>query len=285
MQRQHAPDLFDYVYSVRLLGGSLNKEEVVEALVRKTIFSRNPHTLKEILSTTAFDYFRLFWDKGIVCVKQIIIDVEEAISTFVADLDELFSIYPDNGYARFVYFPAEMRVKVMKAGRDKTLLRVVYNNAERMIEPYSLKYLEKKSGEEKEYFYVFNKSGGNSVPGIRSLVSSGFQSLENTEENFIPQYQIELSKAGEIPENPYLFDPNRPVKAPRLRIVKSVFSVKTRQNRSSFSGGLKYSYQCSICGKKITKNKQDSIIGSHKSKGNNYYKCPGRFGVYLGVHY
>jgi predicted nucleotidyltransferase component of viral defense system len=43
MQRQHAPDLFDYVYSIKLLGGSLNRDEVVRALIQKTIFSRNSY--------------------------------------------------------------------------------------------------------------------------------------------------------------------------------------------------------------------------------------------------
>jgi predicted nucleotidyltransferase component of viral defense system len=36
LQRQHAPDLFDYVYSIKLLGGDLNKEEVVRAFVQKS---------------------------------------------------------------------------------------------------------------------------------------------------------------------------------------------------------------------------------------------------------
>lgn len=29
MQRQHAPDLFDYAYTIKRLGGELNKNEVV----------------------------------------------------------------------------------------------------------------------------------------------------------------------------------------------------------------------------------------------------------------
>src|SRR6266851_3864981 len=48
MQRQHAPDLFDYAYSIKLLGGELNKQEVARILIQKTIFSRNPVVLKNI---------------------------------------------------------------------------------------------------------------------------------------------------------------------------------------------------------------------------------------------
>jgi predicted nucleotidyltransferase component of viral defense system len=284
MQRQHAPDLFDYVHSIRLLGGTLNREEVVETFVKKTIFEKNPYVLKGILSLTAFDYFRLYWAKGVLCAKQLFIDVEDAISTFIADLESLFGIYSDNGFAQFVYFRPEDRAVIMKAGRDQTLLKVNYNGSDRMIEPYSLKYLEKRSGDEKEYFYVYNLSGGSSAPGIRSFLPQGLQSIENTEEKFSPRFPVELSKHGETPDNPYLFDPNRPTPAPRQRATRSVFGSTPRPRRNTFSGGLKYTYQCGMCGKKMTKGRQDSTIGPHKSKGG-HYPCPGRFGIYVGIKY
>lgn len=278
MQRQHAPDLFDYVYSVKLLGGKLNKREVVETFVKKTIFERNPYALKEVLSLTAFDYFRIYWVKGIVCSKQLFIDVEEAIDTFLNDLDSLFNIYSDNGYTQFVYFSSVARSKIMKAGREQTLLKVNYNGAERMVEPYSLKYLEKRSGDEKEYFYVWNLFGGNSLPGIRAFLPSGLGSIENTTDTFKPRFPIEVSKQGETPENPYLFDFNKPVKAPSVRNI-GVFKVKSKPRY-----GLKFTYQCSICGKKVTKTTQDSAIGKHKAKGG-YYTCHGTYGIYLGARY
>jgi predicted nucleotidyltransferase component of viral defense system len=268
LQRQHAPDLFDYAYSVKLLGGNLDKQEVVEAFIRKTIFGRNPGVLKNILHQTPMDFFRENWSKTVVCAKQFLFGIEEAIQVFIADLEGLFSAYPDNGYALFVFFKAEFRIPIMKAGREQTLLKIRYNGAERMVEPYSLKYLVKRGGEEHEYFYIYNRSGGNNPPGIRSLLPQGLQSVENTEEKFTPQFPIELSKAGEIPENRYLFDPNRPTKAPRSRIFGSARST-----------GPKYVYECSYCGRKFTKSKRDSAIGEHKDKSG--YRCPGRRGYYV----
>ncbi len=70
LQRQHAPDLFDYVHSIQLLGGTLNKEEVMDTLIKKTIFRKNPHNLKDILQATPFDYFKDSWAKGIVRAKE-----------------------------------------------------------------------------------------------------------------------------------------------------------------------------------------------------------------------
>ncbi|MDO8556850.1 MAG: nucleotidyl transferase AbiEii/AbiGii toxin family protein [Candidatus Jorgensenbacteria bacterium] len=274
LQRQHAPDLFDYAYSIKLLGGELNKEEVVRTFVKKTIFGRNPHILKNILSKMPFDYFKEFWSKTVICTKQFLFGVDEAINLFIADLEVLFGFYPDNGFAQFAYFSPELREPIMKAGREQTLLKVRYKGSDRIVEPYSLKYLQRKDGAEQEYFYVFNRSGGENRPGIRCFVAAKIESIQNTDEKFTPQFPIELSKAGEKPENPYLFDPNRPTAAPRRRGTR-------KPRRSTF--GPKYIYQCSYCGKKFTKSKQNNSIRKHKDK--NGYPCGGRHGYYVDTKY
>lgn len=279
LQRQHAPDLFDYVYSIKLLGGELNREEVASTLVKKTIFGKNPCVLKNILMKTSFDYFRVCWSKTLVCAKHVVIDVNEAINSFIGDLDNLFSAYPDNGYGQFTFFKPEFRLPIMEAGRTHTLLKMRYNGADRIIEPYSLKYLQKKDGSEKEYFYAYNRDGGSNPPGIRGFIPAGVESIENTEEKFNPRHHIELCKAGEKPENPFLFDPNRPIKMPS----KSRSSSSSKSSRSSKYFGPKYIYQCSYCGRKFSKRSQNSSIGPHKNK--NGYPCGGSYGYYVNVKY
>ena len=278
LQRQHAPDLFDYVYSIKLLGGELNKDEVVKIFVQKTIFGKNPHVLKSILCKTPFDYFKDYWSKTVVCAKQFLFGVDEAINLFIADMEIIFGVYPDNGFSQFAYFGPELRTPIMKAGREQTLLKIRYKGADRIVEPYSLKYLQRKDGAEREYFYVFNKSGGDNQPGVRCFVAEKVEAIENTDEKFTPQFPIELSKAGETPENPYLFDPNRPTPAPRPR---KGFGIARTPRRSSF--GPKYIYQCSYCGRKFTKSKHDSSIREHKDK--NGYRCGGRHGYYVDMRY
>ena len=278
MQRQHAPDLYDYVYSVKLLGGNLNKKEVVQTFVQKTIFGSNPYVLKEILNKTAFDYFREYWDKTLICAKQFVMGVEEAITTFIQDLDNLFAPYSDNGYAQFTYFGADLRAPIMHAGRTQTLLKIRYNNADRIVEPYSLKYLQRKDGREREYLYVYNCSGGKNEPGIRCFVPENIQSIENTEERFAPRALVELSKAGELPENRYLFDPNKPEKVRQPRTA--LFGA--RRSRRSFSG-IKYIYKCSYCGKTFVRTSMDQNLRPHKSKGG--YPCGGTYGYYVGTKY
>jgi len=273
LQRQHAPDLFDYAYSIKLLGGSLNRDEVARTLIAKTIFGRNPHVLKEILRETPFDYFKECWNKTIVCAKAIVIGAEEAIESFLTDLDVLFHPYQDNGYSQFTFFAPELRMPILKAGREQTLLKITYNGANRIVEPYSLKYLEKRNGDAREYLYVYNCSGGSNPPGVRSMIPSGFQSIENTGDKFTPRFPVELSKAGELPEDRYLFDPNKPSQAPR-----SLLNRGARQ-----STGLKYIYRCTICGRNFRKTTNDGTLREHN--GKNGYKCSGRYGYYVNTKY
>lgn len=272
LQREHTPDLFDYAYSIKLMGGSLNKEEVVELLMQKTIFGRNPHVLKNILKNISLTYFREYWTKTIICAKQTMVNVDDAINLFFQDLDVLFTIYPEHGFRDFAFFEADLRKPIMIAGRTQTLLKMRYKGADRLVEPYALKYQEKKDGTKREYLYVYNLTGGDNPPGVRSFIAENVQSVENTDQKFVPRdgQQIELSKAGELPENPYLFDPNKPLKPVRL------FS---RSRRSSY--GTKYQYSCSVCGKKFTKTSMNSSIGKHKSKGG--YPCYSGYGIYLGT--
>lgn len=277
LQRQHAPDLFDYVHSIKVLGGNLNRKEVIQAFIAKTIFYNNPHVAKDILRKTAFDFFRETWQKTIVCAKQVVMNVEDAITTFSNDLEKLFRIYPQNPYNQFAYFTADLRIPIMKAAREQTMLKVTYKDQDRMIEPYSLKYMRRKNGEEREYFYAYNASGGNNPPGVRAFVSTGFSAIENTDQQFKPRYQIELSKAGELPENPYLFDPNRPLPIKRSKLSSFLSPKRPKANK------LRYVYQCSFCGKRFTKATQNGTLNPHK--GKNGYPCNGRRGFYVTTKY
>jgi predicted nucleotidyltransferase component of viral defense system len=272
MQRQHAPDLFDYAYSIKRLGGSLNRDKVVRALIQKTIFSRNPFILKNILVRTAFDYFREQWANSVICAKEYLIQAEDAIAAFVNDLDSLFAKYHDNGFAQFVYFSAEHRVPIMQAARTQTLLKIRYRGEERLVEPYSLKYQMRRDGVEREYFFAHKVSGGSTGPGIRTFTADRMEAIENTDQQFEPRHQIELSKAGEMPENRYLFDPNKPARTPR-----SPLRVRSSGPR------IKYIYRCSYCGRQFTKTSQDPSLGVHKGRGG--YACSGRHGYYVGTRY
>jgi predicted nucleotidyltransferase component of viral defense system len=268
MQREHAPDLFDYAYSIKLLGGNLNKVEVVSTLIRKTIFERNPVVLKEILASITLGIFREQWAKRIIVARQFFLDVEDAIQSFLGDLEGLFQGYRDNGFGDFIYFRAPLRVPIMQAARTQTLLRIIYKGEERLVEPYSLKYQQRRDGAQIEYFFAYKVSGGESEPGIKRFLPSGMQSITNTDVAFEPRFQIELSKAGELPEDRYLFDPNKPMRVPRRR---------PRQR------SIVYVYECNSCGKRFTRDSRNSKLRPHKDKRG--FPCHGRYGIYVDTQY
>lgn len=85
------------------------------------------------------------------------------------------------------------------------------------------------------------------------------EAIENTDEQFEPRFQIELSKAGELPEDRYFFDPNKPSRAPR-----TTRSVGIRTPRVSF--GPVYIFRCNVCGKTFRKKTYDASLNPHKGK-------------------
>lgn len=268
LQRQHAPDLFDYVYSIKILGGNLNRRELVTTFIRKTIFDRNPHVAKEILLKTPFQFFREYWEKTVVCAKQFRVTVEEAISSFTSDLVDLFSAYPQNSYRAFAYFGADVRVPIMEAGRSMTCLKICYDGRERLVEPYSLCYMQRRDGSEREYLYLYDRVGGSTGPGIKSFVADKLTSIQNTDEKFEPRFPVELSKAGEMPKDHLLFDPNKPMRAPtgRARAVQGYHEPQ-------------YTYRCPYCGKQFKRSEMTGTLNAHKNKKG--YPCSGRYGIYV----
>ncbi len=279
VQREHPPDLFDYVYSVFFNQTiALNKQEVVSTFLKKTIFEPSPGVVKKILLELPLEVFREFWQRNIVCAKSVFFDVNLAITRFKEGIQEMFALYPEASWNDFAYFPAEMRNPMMRAGRTQTLLKIVYKDRERLVEPYALKYKQPQGGRAREYFFAYDLSGGSTgIPGIRTFVAQNMQQVENTETAFVPRedYEIELAKAGEPVDDMYFGNPDRPRKMRVARISRR--SVRAR------SGGLRYTYQCVQCYKKFTKRRMDSTIGSHKNRFGG--ECYGRYGQLIRTSY
>ena len=282
LQRQHPPDLFDYVYSVFFSGAvALDKREVVSTFLKKTIFEPSPGVVKNILLELPLQFVKEYWHKSIVCVKQSMFDFEVAIERFKSSIDEIFSVFPSYGYREFAYFPAKLRNPIMQAGRDRTMLSMKYQNRERLVEPYSLKYKEAIGKSPREYFYAFDTSGGNSgAKCIKTFVAENVQAIENTDLTFTPRVDIELAKAGEPVGDKHFGDPDR-IPAPR----KTRSSIKTsrpfRFTRKHY--GPKYQYKCSACNRTITKYSMDGTLGEHKNKYGG--TCYSRYGYYVRTKY
>ena len=56
--------------------------------------------------------------------------------------------------------------------------------------------MRRGNGVGREYLYVFDLTGGDSGPGIKTFVSENVGQIQNTEMPFVPRSEIQLKKAG-----------------------------------------------------------------------------------------
>ncbi len=142
-----------------------------------------------------------------------------------------------------------------------------------VIEPYSLR----TTSEGNMLLY------GVKLPAaeIRGFRTDRIIGVTVTRQPFTPRYSIDF-----IPEGPVrlsarqmtsasLVLPQRTSSAPRVR------TGRTRKSRSS--GGPKYVYRCSVCGKLFTRSTHSSRLNPHKNKQG--YRCYGRSGIYVKTRY
>ena len=68
LQRQHSPDLFDFVYSIFFQNElDINRSEVINTFLKKTIYQRNPRVAAGLLMDLPFAVIGGFWEKYLVC--------------------------------------------------------------------------------------------------------------------------------------------------------------------------------------------------------------------------
>ncbi len=285
LQREHAPDLFDFIYSLYLNKEiPINREDVKRVFLKRTIFERSPIVAKNILLKLPLEYMKAKWLETIICTQDIFFKFEDAISNFTTEVENLFANDIENPRYDRSFFESEIRNKIIKAGRETTLLRVVYLGADRLVEPYSLKFQEKTDGTSKEYLYVRNIKGGSSIlPGIRMFVPENLTYIENTNEKFEPQHEIELCRAGEYPEERYLYDKAKKQEKELRRLHKrQKMSTSSHSTVRQPAYGVTYVYKCSTCGKQFYRKSMNGALKVHKNK--NGYPCHG-YGIYQKVKY
>lgn len=197
LQRHSSKDLFDLVYSIFVNNDvEVDKVEIIRTFLRKTIFEPSPQAALKLLLAVPFEVMRVYWSR-IICAKDGLLDFTAAVNLFKGELSSLFSGFPYGSISQLAFFPPELRGPIMEAGRSQTLLRITYDGLERLVEPYSLSFKWKKDGRGQEYLYVWDRTGGRSGPGVKSLFNWKVQNLATTDIKFEPRFEIELAKSGE----------------------------------------------------------------------------------------
>lgn len=285
LQRRHSPDLYDYVFSIMFdTGMEVKRSEVVKTLLKMTIFERSPGILRGLFVDLPFQIFKKLWAKYLICPKYALIDFETAVARFKEHVVEVFGGLPIAG-GQLAFFPAEYRNPILEAGSNMNVLDVVYDGIRRMVEPYSLAYKKRGDGVEREYFYVYDTTGGrNSGPGIKTFLHTKIQELNVTDVKFKPRFDVELSKAGEPPKKSYF---GKPFGERRSPTRKSIIKKRTprRAIKSIFprTSGPTHIYQCPMCQKKFRKKAFNSHLNRHKDKYGN--RCSGKMGAWVETKY
>ena len=171
LQRRHSHDLFDMVY-IHLLENKnqLNRQEVLSAFLKKTIFEPSPISAKNLLLGLPFEFFKIAWQRYVVCPVKSRFDFEIAADNFKEFIEELFTGHSERPNSSVAFFPAHLRNPIMDAARENKVLRVTYGGVPRLVEPYALTYKRRKDWVAQEYFYCWDITGGNSGPGVKTLL-------------------------------------------------------------------------------------------------------------------
>jgi len=279
LQRRHVADLYDYVFSIVFgTGLEINRLEIVSTLLKMTIFEKSPGVLKNLFIGLPFEFFKRLWRKHIICPKLGVIEFETAVDKFVDHVSGLFGKL-STGRGEDSFFPAKYRNIILEAGSGMYLMEVVYDGFKRIVEPYSLAYKTRKDGISNEYFFVWDRTGGTSGPGIKAFLHPKIEDIKLLTETFEPRYQVELSKAGETAKSSYF---GKPFARSEHRSSRATREPQ-RARVSYISGGPKYLIECSVCGKRFTRKSRGVSLSRHKDKYGN--DCFGRSGFLLNIKY
>lgn len=271
LQRRHSPDLYDFVHSLFFQKAlAISRREVLATFLKQTIYEPSPGVAKGLLLQLPFELIRGFWNEYLICPKLALFSFDDAESWFKTLINDIFSLgEQSSAYASVSsHYSASLRDTIMEGGRLQRLLRLVYDGRERLVEPYSLSFKRRKDGIGREYFYAWDRSGGNSGQvGIKSFIADKVRSVALTETVFDPRYPIELTK-----ERAGYF--GKPFSVASSRAPIRPLSPPRRQARPNY--GVTYSIECTYCGKRFKRTSYDTKLNEHKDKFGN--RCFGRRG-------
>ncbi len=277
LQRKHIADLFDLVYATVINPEiQINRQEIISTFFKITIFGSNPSIAKGLFVDLPLEVIGRFWAKYISCPNISWFDFSKAKNSFLKLIETLIPGHAEQKFDN-TFFPSNLRNPILESAESHKLLRFVYSNVERLIEPYELAFKIRKDGVAKEYLYAFDTVGGSSGPGIKIFVPGKVQEVEVTDKDFVPRFDIETSKSGGA-ETVTRFTNNRTdsirntfgVKRPRKRTRKSTIFPQ------SSSWAIQYKVQCPYCGKIFKRKTMSTKLNKHKDKFGN--PCYGRAG-------
>lgn len=218
LHRRKPIDLFDLLYAVVFRNEyGVVRREVITTFIKKSIFEPNPTAAKQELLAVPLDEFREQWTT-ITAPSTSLFAFEFVLANFAALIDSFFALLAvqtagggapgGGGLAPGLtrrglataplfsggHFPSAIRSTILSAGRRRTMVMLLYDGYERLVEPYKLEYYVRKSdGLGSEYFWGYDTTGGRTGSvGIKQFHCHKIQAARATDRTFSPRYAVEL---------------------------------------------------------------------------------------------
>lgn len=267
LQRRYCNDIFDLVYGAFVSRDiEIDRSEMMSVFLRKTIFGNSPGAARGLLLDLPVDLFKGYWST-VVCPAVSRMSFDDAMTKLKEGIAELFAPLGEGAHLANAFYPSNLRNPILEAGSERKLMRLGYDGVTRIVEPYSLVFKRRQDGVANEYFYVWDRTGGQRGPGIKALFHQKIEHLELLEETFEPRFEIELAKAGDSSQSGYF---SRQLGGIRRR------TVTTRPRPARIYTGPTYTIQCSYCGKQFKRKTSSTRLNKHKDRFGN--QCYGRAG-------
>lgn len=273
LQRQHSPDLYDFVHAVFFQKTlNISRRDVLTTFLKQTIYEPAPQIARKLLLELPFQAIRGLWAEYLVCPKLSVFSFENAEIWFKTAITEMFALTePQIAYASMPsgaplsYLPSSLRANIMESARLHRLLRFVYDGLERIVEPYALVFKRRRDGIAREYFYGWDRIGGRSGEiGIKSYIADRIHSVQILGETFEPRFPIELTKSTGYFGTPY-FSGSR-----------AAVPGYPRATRTKSSSAMEYTVECPYCNKRFKRATYDTKLNEHRDRYGN--RCMGRVG-------
>ena len=159
---------------------------------------------------------------------------------------------------------AQSHLEIVRfAAANHLCVDLEYQGSVRRIEPYSLR----RTQEGNIVLHAIRARGGEH----RSYRVDRINGAQVTRESFVPRYAVELSPQGSI------------LVAPTPARSTSSTGRRRPTRVSPSSGGPRYIYECTYCGKHFSRKKPTSRLNPHKDKFG--YPCSGRAAVHVDTRY
>lgn len=202
--RRKPTDLWDLFRALVTNPMHMNQEDVVKAILSRTNFSDElPLRGESYLNLPLLERYERVWG-GLLVPVSLRVGIEQAISGFKSVTAGLFDamVSQVGNFARRVMDlgrPAlsdAFREVIIKAGAERHVLKMIYKDEERFVQPYKFEFYQReKDKETNEYFWNYDLADRRGKPDkmkTKHFFAHKIQHVEETDEIYIPKWDVEF---------------------------------------------------------------------------------------------